>query len=191
MKIKIRLFCAILSAVLVLGTMTACSGKTDNALPYDSDSIESISSQIVAKNSSYELSWDDDGKFVLLKNIKTGKIWSTIPYDYYVDGGTSANVNSTLNISISNTENLKVDNINGYTEAYMNGRILCNPTENGITVTYYFDRYNISVPTTYTLIDDGVEISIDPKQISEGTKYLLVSVTPAPFLCSEIGRAHV
>ncbi len=184
MKIKTRLFCAILSAVLVLGTMTACSGKTDNTLPYDSDSTESISSQIVAKNSSYELSWDEDGKFVILKNIKTGKIWSTIPYDYYVEGGTSANVNSTLNISISNTENLKVDNINGYTEAYMNGRILCKPSNNGLTVTYYFDRYNISVPTTYTLIDDGVEISIDPKQISEGTQYLLVSVTPAPFLCS-------
>lgn len=173
-----------LSVILLLGTTTACSEKATNIPPYDSEATDSLSSQVVAANSSYELSWDDFGKFVSLTDIKTGKIWSTIPYDYYMSGGASANVNSTLNISISNTENLKVDNINGYTEAYTNGRILCEAVENGLTVTYYFDRYNISVPTTYKLLDDGLEISIDPSKISEGTQYLLVSVTPAPFLCS-------
>ena len=52
----------------------------------------------------------------------------------------------------------------------------------------YFDKYNISVPTTYKLLDDGVEISIDPTKISEGTKYLLVSVTPAPFMCTAYNK---
>ena len=173
-----------LSVILLLGTTTACSEKATNIPPYDSEATDSLSSQVVAANSSYELSWDDFGKFVSLTDVKTGRIWSTIPYDYYMSGGASANVNSTLNISISNTENLKVDHINGYTEAYTNGRILCEKIENGLTVTYYFDRYNISVPTTYKLLDDGLEISIDPAKISEGTDYLLVSVTPAPFLCS-------
>ncbi len=184
MKLKRRLFCVILSAALALGSMTACNEKTNNAPPYDSDASDSIYSSVVASNSSYELTWDDFGKFVILENTKTGRIWSTIPYDYYMDGGTSANVNSTLNISISNTHNLKVDNINGFTEAYTNGRILAQESEDGLTVTYYFDRYNISVPVDYRLIEDGLEISVDPAKISEGDQYLLVSVTPAPFFCS-------
>ncbi|MFQ8951567.1 MAG: hypothetical protein ACLR56_00135 [Oscillospiraceae bacterium] len=33
---------------------------------------------------------------LLLKNNESGHIWSTVPYDYYLSGGTSVNLNSPL-----------------------------------------------------------------------------------------------
>lgn len=187
MKIITKISCAVLSFTLTLLSLTACSGKNVKiGISFDTASNDSIASDTVAGNSNYELIWDDDAKFVMLKSLKNGKIWSTVPYEYYLSGGTSANVNSGLNLVVSNSQTFQWDNVNGFTEAYLNGRITSEKVKDGIKVTYYFDKYEISVPVVYTLRDDSIEISIDPAEIAEGDKYLLVSLTPAPFLCSAV-----
>ena len=180
-----------LSNVISIIFLSGCNGN-NQAIVYDSKSPAiSVESSVLATNSNYELVWNDDLKCVLLKSLTTGEIWSNIPYEYQLSGGSSANVNSTLNITVSNQETMEWAPIRGYIDAYQKGRIFSERIDNGIKVTYCFDNYEISVPVEYVLRDDSVEISIDPNGIVEGgTKFLLVSVSVAPFMCSARNAAE-
>lgn len=185
MKFKTRIIGIVTAASIVLSFLTACGGENKNqTVPYDSEAADSTPSAVAAANSDYELLWENEAKCVMLKSVATGKIWSAIPYEYYLSSGSSANVNSTLNITVSNSQTLKWDTVNGYSEAFLDGRITCSKIEDGLKVTYYFDKFKISVPVAYRLRSDSLEISIDPSEISEGEEYLLVSVAPTPFLCA-------
>lgn len=180
-----------LSNVISTIFLSGCNGN-NQAIIYDSKSPAiSVESSVLATNSDYELIWNDDLKCILLKSLTTGEVWSNIPYEYQLSGGSSANVNSTLNITVSNQESMEWSPIRGYTDAYQNGRIFSERINNGIKVTYCFDNYEISVPVEYVLRDDSVEVSINPDEIVEsGTKYLLVSVSVAPFMCSARNAAE-
>lgn len=90
-----------LSNVISIIFLSGCNGN-NQAIVYDSKSPAiSVESSVLATNSNYELVWNDDLKCVLLKSPTTGEIWSNIPYEYQLSGGSSANVNSTLNITVS------------------------------------------------------------------------------------------
>lgn len=71
---------ALLLVVLSLG---GCSSKENNVLYYKSFSDMSVESGTVAENNAFSLDWDNDKKCVLLNDKISGKIWSSIPYDYY------------------------------------------------------------------------------------------------------------
>lgn len=182
----IRTGCLALAAVLLVCLMGACANSgADTPAPYDKDAVvQSISSQTVASNAGYELLWEDDAKCVMLKHKQTGRVWSNIPYEYYLSGGSSANVRSTLNLTVVDTQLLQWDTLNGFTEAFENGRIASEAIENGIKVTYFFDNYDIAVPVSYTLRGDSMEVAVDPQEIREGTRYLPVAIGLAPSLCS-------
>ncbi len=166
--------------------LTGCSGESKAV--YDVKTVaKSIPSQVLSTNNNYEMSWNDELKCILLKSIKTGKIWSNIPYEYQLEGGSSANINSTLNIIVSSQKTMEWTTVRGYTDAYENGRIFSEKIENGVRVTYCFDKYEISVPVDYILRKDSVEISINPNKIIEsGSKYLLVAAEVSPFMCSAL-----
>lgn len=144
-----------------------------------------IPSQTAAENDTFELMWSEDEQCVLLKHKETQKIWSNIPYEYMLEGGSSANVNSTCNIRVMNTTNRQMNSVRGYIDANTDGRVFCKKIKNGIKVTYCFDKYQISVPINYVLRGDSLAVSVDVKNIKESREdYVLVSVSPAPFLCS-------
>ena len=173
-------FCCLISFMSLAG----CSTKTKAIYDLQSPAV-SVQSGILASNSSYELVWNDELKSVLLKSLVTGEVWSNIPYEYQLEGGSSANVNSTINITISNNESMEWAPARGYVDAYQKGRIFSERIENGIKVTYYFDNYEIAIPVEYVLREDSVQASINPEEIIEtGNKYLLLSISVAPFMCS-------
>lgn len=167
-------------------SVVGCKSDVHTLDKYDkSKAAVSVSTQTVASNSSYELLWDDEAKCVLLKCLSTGKIWSNIPYEYLLEGGSSANINSTLNISVMNLTNRQINPVRGYIDAVTDGRVFSQKIDDGIKVTYCFDKYEISVPVYYRLRNDSLCVSIDSSEIKEGHEdYSLVSVTPAPFMCS-------
>lgn len=182
---KKRLISICLSAFMLIFVFAGCEGPATAEVKYDSEkSASSIETQTVACNDNYELFWNDEGKFAGIKDLKTGRIWSTVPYDYYLDGGSSANVNSPINITVQNTTSFSIDTLKGYSEAIEQGRVFTEKTEKGIKVTYCFDNYKISVPVLYELNDDSLKIMICSDEIIEETDYLLVSVAITPFMCS-------
>lgn len=175
------IFCCLFNVI----SLSGCGVKAQNVI-YDVKSpAVSVESCVLTSNSKYELLWNDELKCVLLKSLVTGEVWSNIPYEYQLEGGSSANVNSTLNITISNQKSMEWAPARGYVDAYQKGRIFSERIDNGIKVTYCFDNYEIAIPVEYVLRNDSVQISIKPDEIIESrTKYLLLSVSVAPFMCS-------
>ena len=178
-----KALCMLLVFVILLSLLSGC-GKTVKTVLYDMDTPAiSVPSGSITSNANFELFWDDDSKCVLLQSISTGKIWSNIPYDYYMQGGVSTSLNSPINISIMDDQYSQT-NINGYTGAVMSGRVFSEKINSGIRVTYCFDACQISIPVEYVLRTDSLMVKIDTPAIVEGSKNMLMSVSLAPFLCS-------
>lgn len=172
---------------LLAFTLAACGPAAPASPGYDAGTqASSIPSQTAAENEAYSLRWDDAKKCVLLESRATGKIWSNIPYDYYLEGGSSANVNSTLNITVEDSVTRQWTTVRGYTGAVEEGRVFCEKVDNGLRITYCFDTYEIMVPVTYVLRSDSLLVTVEAAGIREGEKYRLVSVSLAPFLCSAL-----
>lgn len=172
------LLLAVFTALCLIG----CSGNKNLNVAYDADTpAKKENSGVVAANSDYELVWDDTTYSVMLKSLKNGKIWASIPYGY---DGTSSAVRSTVNLNIMNTTSMKQDSIRGYSEAASNGRISAEKITDGIKLTYYFDNYQISIPVEYVLRENSVAISVKTAEIVEGGNYIVVSFDLAPYMCS-------
>ncbi len=174
----------VLTMCMVATLFVGCDDGVTNA-KYRQINASPLDTKVLAANSDYELSWDKDANAVLLRSVNTGKVWSNILYDAYLEGSTSANANSGLLINVANTKTLKFDTIRSYSEIPSNGSVVCKEIENGIRVTYFFDLYEIAVPIDYVLRNDSVCVSVNTAQILEnGTNYKLLSVSLAPFMCS-------
>lgn len=181
---RLKSLSVFLAAVLLM-LSAGCAKAPAAGKKYNLKTPEaSIDSCILAENSELRLSWNDELKFVVLENLRDGKIWSAVPYDYYSSGGTSANVNSSVNITVNNANTMMTETLRGYSEANEGGRVFSKKIDNGVRVVYCFDAYKISVTVDYTLESDHLKATVDPRRIVEGGDFQLVSVSLAPFMCS-------
>lgn len=187
MKRYITRTIALLNIVCLISLMFVGCGDTDISNgAYRKVSAIDVDSQIIASNYDYELLWDNEANAVLLKSLKTGKMWSDILYSAFKEGSTSANANSQIIVNVVNVKNFKQDSIRSYSEIQNgNGNIVCKKIDNGIRITYFFDTYEIAIPVDYVLKEKSISVSINTAQILEsGNNYKLLSVSLAPYLCS-------
>lgn len=179
----------ILSVCLIIFAFVfVCSGcgKTvKKATSYQEPSIfNTVGTNCIARNSHFQLDWDEEKKCILLRNNTTGNIWSSIPYDFYSsDEEPNVNLNSPINISYVDSEDMGVYNLRGYVNSVKKGTVSSKKIDNGIEVSYYFKEIEAIIPVSYTLRDDSLQISIDPKKIVEGVNKLY-QVSIAPFMCA-------
>ncbi len=173
-----------LSVLLIMAVFTGCSdSKTTEK--YDGNAeIKTLTTQTVVSNDSLSLSWNNEGKFIVLEDKKSNKKWSTVPYDYFLNGGTSDNINSPINITVANAAKAQWDTVSGYAESVEKNKASVEKIENGIKITYYFDNYSISIPVKYELFEDNLKMSIVSSEIKEGGDKDLLSIALAPFMCS-------
>jgi len=66
----------------------------------------------------------------------------------------------------------------------LQGRIASEKIDNGIRVTYYYDKYRIAVPVDYTISAEGFKMSVVPSEIYECGDYRIVEVGFSPMVCS-------
>ncbi len=192
MKI-IKNIIAILTVVTMVCSISACGKKeeTKKRAPYENlKAGMGVDTGIVTENDDYSLSWDRERAAVLLKSKETGKVWSTIPYDYYKTGDTDGRANimmgSPMMLEYVNTRNKSaVKSVNGYTGIIKNGKIGCQKTEKGLKVYYFFDKLEIVIPVDYELRSNGLSVSITPKDIIEYDN-LVYKISLAPFMCSAV-----
>lgn len=175
-------------AVAVCALFSGCGQSAPERPAFDADcEASSPASQTVAENDAFALRWNDEAKCVALVDKTSGRVWSAVPEGYLAGGGESVNVRSPLNIRVVDVVSLQWETVNGCTAVLESGRIVCEKTDTGVTVTYYFDDYEISVPVQYTLTDSGLTVSIDPDGIREsGATYRLIACSVSPFLCSAV-----
>lgn len=176
---------ALMLAICSIAVMfTGCTSEnSSNAYRTVNGSV--IESQLIASNSNYQLYWDADGKAIVYKSVRDGQYWSDILYDSFLEGSQSANGNSPISITVANTKTMKWDTVTSYASLEEDGNILCKKIENGIRVTYFFEKYKIAIPVEYTLREDSLNVSVDSAKILEdGIDYKLISVSLTPLFCS-------
>ena len=194
MKRLQKLFCLVLCLVLISTSFVGCEkGKAQiKKKNYQArDAFEYIDSGIVAENSNYCLLWDVEKYAVLLKEKKSGDVWSTIPYDYYNNGSgegfAAVNLHSPIIIEYIDKQHSQIKESMGYVEAVSNETVSSVPIKDGIRVTYYCDDIEISVPVEYRLTEDGIDVRIIIKDIVEGNNPIY-SISASPYLCSAKGN---
>lgn len=182
-KISLRFIAAALTLCLLAGCNKAAPKKTS----YNAEGEVSTAGDITAENGKYSFLWDSENNCAILKSKKTGKVWSTIPYGYLMQGEmsgvASVSLTSPLDITYIDTETLTVKDVKGSVGAVRNGRISSEKIENGVSVVYYFDELGFSVPVDYTLCDEGLKASIKINEIAE-SDYPIYQISLAPYMAA-------
>lgn len=145
----------------------------------------------VAENDNYVLIWDDSKKQIMLKEKASNRIFGMSPVsedENQVDElgmpvKRHPQLESALLVEFINPDNNVEDIAVSYTDAVKNGHLNCEFINNGLKVEYYFDSVEIMIPVNYLLRDNGLVVSINPKEIQEG-KYHITRISIAPFFCS-------
>ncbi len=181
----IKVCCVLLTLSFIACFFTGC-GKTDETGNYTSINGAPLESGVYASNTDYELFWDNEASAVLLNSLNTEKHWSDILYDSYLEGTSTTNGTSAITITVVDITTLEQDEVRSSYEiedGYAN--MVCKKLDDGIRITYFFDRYEIAVPIEYRLVDDSLKVSIIASKILEsGERYKLAAVTLVPNLCS-------
>ena len=186
-KILLRGICMVLCLLI---SLCACGKNvTDDVPEYNENKTQILTDGTVAENEKFTLSWDSERYALLLTSKRTGEIWSSIPYEFYkkneTSGPASVTLSSPLSITYIDTKMQTVKSIKASVEAYKNGRINAEKTEDGILVTYYFDKLRFSVPVEYKLVDRGLEARIRINEIVE-TDYPIYQISLLPNFVSAV-----
>ncbi|MBO4468713.1 MAG: hypothetical protein J5766_05370 [Clostridia bacterium] len=147
---------------------------------------------VASENDNFSLKWDSKNKRVEFFDKEKNRTFSYLPDEamevrYDADGYEVINhpqIISPINITIFDKSKNIFDKIIGHNGSDKKNEFSVSKTNGGISITFYFEKQQISVQVDYLLRDDSILIKIDPKKIAEGDKYMLTSVSVAPFLCS-------
>lgn len=188
---KKRIIAAI-NAIIMLIALCGCSGEKSSVKRFD-DAHEKVSSAafVASENDSFSLSWDSEHYRVILTDKKNGTVWSALPSGlhevrYDEDGFEENNhphTESPLTIEYVDPNTLQVELLYAYTGSLKRGDYAIEKTDNGIKLTYYFSKQGISVSVEYKLLADGINISVDPNEITENDEYIYRLIL-APFFAS-------
>lgn len=184
MKKAFRIVSFLLVICLICGLFAGCGDMGFNRKAYVKGSTECVDSGIMAENETFSLEWDNEYKCVIAKNKKTGTVWSTTPYDLYLEGEVGAIISSPVEIYAINVTTKVIEFDRAYSACYLTGDMAAEKVDNGIKVTYYFDSHEISVPVSYIIRDDSIAITFDTTEVTEGETFKLLNVNIAPFMCS-------
>lgn len=190
MKRKIS---AVILSVLLIILAAGCG--TDKGTPlsaFDSKhKNKSEQSFTAAENSEWSLQWDKEYYRILLKSKADGTTWSTLPEELltpaFDEDGYEVNNNpqleNPLTVQYINPENMQPEVLYGYTGSLKKGAYGLEKISGGIKITYYFDNKQISLPVEYKLLENGINVSVDPTEITEGDNKVY-SIALSPFFCS-------
>ncbi len=176
-----RLLAFAMVLCLLLCLLPGCGDTAARAAYELPEEFESVDSKTLAENDNYRLDWDDDYKSVTLYSQDGEVVWGTTPAAAEQDDRT---VNSPIIIEAANTTSLSSTTARAYNECIKEETVSAKEIDNGIEVTYYFDRFELSVPVQFTLRDGGMAVSVDTTKVREGEGFMLMTVSLAPYMCS-------
>ena len=182
----------ILSLVLAI-SLVGCGVNPDMvSIAFDERvSSEAPSDTLIAQNENFKLEIDPDKYGVILTDLKSGKVWTTLPtqdgppkYDALgLPIGNHVQVDSMLLISYIDGASGNEAVTQSYTSAVKGGRVRTAKGEQGVVIEYYFEDAKIMIPVEFILHNDSFEMRVDPDKIQE-TDSQITGISFAPFFCS-------
>lgn len=196
MKNKKRLssyvLCLILCLSLLLG-VTGCVKKSAALLSYGPpEKFDQLKTTCVAENDRYSLIWNAESSRVILYDKIKDHEWSYVPYEslnstYDAEGYEANNhpqVESPIIIDYYTTSNLVSNETNAFAQSINKDDFTLRAIENGVEMVLYFEKFRFTVPVSFVLVDDGIEVSVDVDRIEEDEEYCISNITIAPFFCA-------
>lgn len=191
-------FIAFITVLSLSAALCACGGEKSAVKRFNSKHEKKLSQSFTAaENESYSLSWDSEHYRVLLTDKRSGRVWSTLPSGlqqprYDEDGFEENNhphTETPLTLEYVDTETLQIELLYAYTGSLKKGDYAIEQLKDGLEITYYFSKQEISVPVKYTLLADGINISVDPNKITENEEYIY-RIILSPFFASAENTAQ-
>lgn len=184
------------SALLLLGAGCGSVERAAESAYTPLEEYEVLTTTSVAENSRYSLIWNAEKSCVILYDKVMDCEWSYIPeeslnnsYDYSEEGGGGSvdahpRVKSPIIVKYYNTSNFLTDETNAFAMSMRKDTFTVKAIENGLEMTCYFPDRELTVPVSFTLREDGVDVSVDPTKIQENALYNVYAIVVAPFFCS-------
>lgn len=178
---KIILYLLIVSLLCL--PLTACSGDTVtvNVKPEEMNIEDSCT---VDENSNYSLLWDEAQTCVLLKSKTTSEVWSTVPYDFYLQGDSNINLSAPMFINYYNPSDGSLMTAKAYADCIEKGNLSVAVADGRVKMEFYFDDAEILVPLEISLGENGLKATVKTSDIKESGKTNLINVSVLPYLCS-------
>ena len=177
-------FSLILIVTLIIGVMCSCGNTASLNVPSYKlpNKLSLAKTGVIAQNQEFSLEWNYENKYLVLTDLKTNNVWSTVPSDLI---GENNSVSTYPLIKISYIEPKKsIEKETDSARMLSNGGyISAKRIKNGLQLTFYFDNIDISIPVQFILEDNGLSVNVYPKGVTEG-KNKLYSVSVSPFFAS-------
>ena len=190
-RVAASVMCLMLCVVLLL--LTGCNDKTAALLEYNQpEKYDKLSTTSVAENSRYSLIWDGENSRVVLYDKARDIEWSYVPQEsinsvYDEDGYEKGNhpiVESPIIVTYYTTTTLVSSTTNAYAQSINKGDFTLRAIDNGIEMVCYFEKLRFTIPVSFVLTDDGMDISVDVSRIEEDDEYCISAISIAPMFCS-------
>ena len=194
----LALLLALLLCVTPLGTaplqIRADEGETgETAGAADDDELLGIESQdpivftfeTVAENSRLALGLDKKEGVLQIRDKQTGAVWQSSSDGYNADETASGLVRNNMGSQLIAKYIDRAGNItavNSRTECVRNGKMTVESIDNGVRITYHFNKPGFVIPVEYTLTEDAFQASVLTSRIQEEKdSYRMYSVTLLPY----------
>ena len=169
---------------VLLSAIILCSCSAENVTRYlIPKKVKVVESGNLAENGKLSLDWDNDKKCLLLTDKSDGYVWSSIPYENYIANKSVTAMNSALSIECYNTTDHSVTTEYSYL-CLEDNLIDAQKVKNGIKLTYYFKEVQITIPVTYKIKNDCLNVTVKSDEIIESGLTKLKGISILPNLCS-------
>lgn len=184
-----RIISFALTVTVLISCFAGCSDKGIMRVSnkYKASKKVAVKSGVIAQNDNYQLLWDKGYSAVFLVERNKENIWSSIPYDYYMNGSfegvAGVRLDSVLELEYYDSTDMQLKTVYSSVEAKKNGNISSSVKKGVLTVVYDFTYLEISIPVEFSLLKNGIKATIRVDKIKEGENQIY-SIGLLPFMAS-------
>ena len=186
---KFKRFVLSFLVLCLLGlSFTSCKEQTavlEDAPPEKKE----LSSGTVAENNDFLLDWDESQKCILLKYKTNSVVWSTIPYDFFLQDDTNVNLSSPLFINYYNPADGSLMSAKAFADCIELDNLSVTSEDGGVKMQFYFQDAEILIPLEIRLTGQGIKATIKAEEIKESGKTKLIDISVLPYFCSTANAA--
>lgn len=144
--------------------------------------------ELIIEKGNFSMSADAETGLFKITDKSAGVSWSSVPENLDDDEiskkkdkleyGSQLVLEYAYNEEFANTG--KVETGNSKVMCVNNGTVEVQEIDDGIKVSYYFERLDITIPVEYLLTDNGFKAVVCVDEIKEGKEYSIVAIHLLP-----------
>lgn len=183
---KIIIYLLVLSLLIISLCSCNTAKTTVNVKP---DEINTAASAVIDENSKFTLSWNEEQKCILLTDKQTANVWSTVPYDFFLQNDTNVNMSSPVFINYYNPSDGSLMTAKALADCIEMNNLSVKTEKGDIILEFYFEDAEVLIPLTVSLEDSGLKVTVNAKDIKESGKTRLIDISVFPYLCSAVNSS--